>query len=120
MEDMAVGAIILWVVAVLFWWVLAFVTSAIAHRKGRSSVGWFFIALIFPIAILFALIAGKEGEGRQGFPPTIWWSLYPIFVVVVGGIIVLLGLSIWAGILFATILFPILMWFISKKKIETK
>ena len=37
--------------------ILAAFTWSIASRKGRDGLGWFVLTLIFPFAILFALIA---------------------------------------------------------------
>jgi len=40
----------------LLWLVLAGVTAMVAADRGRSMVGWFFLGLLFPVALLFALI----------------------------------------------------------------
>ena len=41
----------------LIYLVLACISWGVAAGKGRSGIGWFVISLIFPIAILFVLIA---------------------------------------------------------------
>src|SRR5512132_3925654 len=45
----------------LFWIIFALVVASVAGNYGRSSVGWFFLALLISplLAIIFLLIAGK-------------------------------------------------------------
>ena len=45
------------VVGVVVVLALPIISWIIASRKGRSGVGWFFLTLIFPFAILFVAIA---------------------------------------------------------------
>ena len=56
------------IVGVLIMIGIAFGSAIIASSKGRSGFGWFFLTLIFPIAILFVAIAGPVNGAAQERP----------------------------------------------------
>jgi hypothetical protein len=49
-----------------FWIAFSIAIGAVAGKYGRSSLGWFFLALLISplLAILFLLIAGKTPEQK--------------------------------------------------------
>ena len=53
----SIWQIILIALAVGCYLIIPIFTGRIAAKKGRSFLGWFVLGIIFPIAILFVLIA---------------------------------------------------------------
>lgn len=48
------------------WLVSALVTPVIASSKGRSSLGWLILGILFgPIALLFVAVAGRDQRREQ-------------------------------------------------------
>lgn len=54
------GLALIATIAVIVDIILVFVAGNIAQAKGRNAFGWAALQLIFPIAILFVLIAPSE------------------------------------------------------------
>ena len=57
MDDVA-GLVVVYFAAIIAYWfaVMVFI-GWIASQKGRSGVGWFFLALVFNLIALLALMA---------------------------------------------------------------
>ena len=53
----------------LGWIVIAICSAALAERKNRSVIGWFFLTLLFPIVILILLCLDKREIERMVICP---------------------------------------------------
>lgn len=51
----------------LLWLVMAVICAIVAHSKGKSPIGYFFGGLLlWPIALVLAIVAKKESESAPG------------------------------------------------------
>lgn len=56
MGDVGVWGVVTVILAVMFWLAIAGLTHHIAQTKGRGSILWFILALIFPVLSLIVVV----------------------------------------------------------------